>query len=259
MLVAPEAFTRALLDPNLPVPAGLTAQAPQEIARRFAIYRNNVVTSLIDALFARFPASAKITGEDFFAAMARVYLSQSPPTSPLMFTFGESFPDFAAAFPPAAEMPYLADVMRIEAARTRAYHAADAAPLDPPELAAQLSDKQAQDVALLGFALHPSIAVIASPHPVVTIWAMNAGEMPLDAIDNWQAETALVVRPQSDVHVVNLPSGSAEFIIALRANARLGDAAAHALSASADFDLTSTLAALISAQAFTSLHPEKFS
>ena len=44
------AFAAALLDPDLPPPDRLIAWNGSDPARRFAVYRNNVVVSLVDAL-----------------------------------------------------------------------------------------------------------------------------------------------------------------------------------------------------------------
>ena len=105
-------------------------------ARRFAVYRNNVMVTLSKALKSRFPAVDKIVGEEFFGAMARVFVSERPPRSPLLATYGDEFADFIATFEPASDLPYLADVARLEAARTRAYHSADAVPIDADGLTA---------------------------------------------------------------------------------------------------------------------------
>jgi hypothetical protein len=128
-------FTAALLDPALPPPNGIASGAGISVEERFAIYRNNVVEGLVRALATRFPAVERVVGDDFFAAMARVYATQSPPRAPIMALYGEDFPQFLEAFPPCAELPYLADLARVEAARTRAYHAADAASLTAEDFA----------------------------------------------------------------------------------------------------------------------------
>ncbi|WP_261172414.1 DNA-binding domain-containing protein, partial [Bordetella pertussis] len=44
------AFARALLDPLAPCPPGLRRAGDADPAQRYAIYRNNVVASLIQAL-----------------------------------------------------------------------------------------------------------------------------------------------------------------------------------------------------------------
>ena len=126
-----ESFATALLDADRPVPGAVTSHTARAPRKRFAVYRNNVIVGLVAALRTQFPATERIVGEDFFAAMARVYVVTEPPRSPILVAYGDGFPGFIASFAPAAELPYLADVARLEVARTRAYHAADAAPLDP--------------------------------------------------------------------------------------------------------------------------------
>ncbi len=67
-------FAAALLDAGKPVPEGVTSHTGNQPARRFAVYRNNVVASLVKALGARFPVVSRIVGEEFFNAMARVFV-----------------------------------------------------------------------------------------------------------------------------------------------------------------------------------------
>ena len=112
------------------------------------------------ALGTRFPATSRIVGEEFFNAMARVFVIAHPPRSPLLMTYGDDFPDFIADFEPAAELPYLADVARLEAARTRAYHAADAVLLDPAAVAATIGQEA---LGAVRFALHPSARRSSAP------------------------------------------------------------------------------------------------
>lgn len=239
------AFAAALLDPERPVPDALTSHTTRVPEKRFAVYRNNVVVSLVDALATRFPATQRIVGEEFFRAMARIYVSAEPPRSPLLMQYGDTFPAFIARFEPAAEIVYLADVAEIEAARTRAYHAADAMPLD----AALLHEINQSELGALRFVPHPSAEIVRSPHPAVTIWAMNAGERTLAPIESWRSEDALVVRPALDVEVRTLPPGGAAFLLALFAGKTLAEAAAEAMADIEGFDLTANLAGMISSGA----------
>ena len=68
-------FAGALFDAERPIPRGITAHNAAIPTRRFAVYRNNVVVGLRNALKSRFPVVEKIVGEEFFAAMAGVKLS----------------------------------------------------------------------------------------------------------------------------------------------------------------------------------------
>jgi Putative DNA-binding domain len=242
MLASFEAsFANALLNADQPLPRGITAHNATVPARRFAVYRNNVVTGLVKALRSRFPAVEKIVGEEFFAAMARVFVMAQPPRSPLLATYGDGFPAFIAAFEPARELPYLADVAQLEAARTRAYHAPDATPAGADHFAAL--DSQA--VGGIRIDMHPSTEIVRSRHPIVTIWAMNSGEQQLAPIENWRGEDALVARPYLDVQIRTLPPGGAAFLLALAAGRSLGEAAEAAVADDPDFDLTSNIAGLI--------------
>lgn len=233
-----ESFAEALLDPALPVPQALRGGVD-----RFAVYRNNVVVSLIRALETRFPAARRIVGEGAFAALAAVYVRESPPRSPVMAAYGETFADFVDRARGLDAAPYLADVVRLEAARTRAYHAADAEPLDRRAFEA-LDRERLGDLTV---ALHPSLGIVRSRYPLVTIWAMSAGEAEPRSIDDWTPEDALVARPDMDVIVRRLPAGGAAFLDALRQGSALGEAAQAASAASPDFDLTQNLIGLLQA------------
>jgi hypothetical protein len=234
-------FAGALLDPGQPVPPGLVRSGGHAPVRRFNVYRNNVVVSLIASLQTRFPAVERIVGPEFFAACARIFVGQHPPRSKLMMTYGDDFPAFLAGFGPSAELPYLADVARIEAARTRAYHAADAEAFDPQELTSRPPD----ELFAARLILHPSVQTIRSAFPAVTIWAMNSGEAELGPVDLEHAEAALVARQNNTVFVRALPPGGVEFLNALQSGTTLGEAAHAGASASADFDVAANLAGLI--------------
>lgn len=233
-------FASALRDPDLELPLGVTSHDSDTPQERFAVYRNNVMMGLVCALEARFPATRKITGVDFFIGAARLFAAAQPPHSPLMMFYGDEFPAFLADFEPAREVPYLADVARLEAARTRACHAADAKPLTPAALSGSLPDA----LAGMRFVLHPSVEIVASEYPVVTIWAMNSGEIELAPITDWRGEDALVLRPSFDVEVRRLPPGAKIFLHNLAARNPLGEAAAAAFAGNPNFDLAANLAAL---------------
>src|ERR1700744_4397538 len=119
------AFAPGLIDPAIAAPEDLVAAAGKRVVKRYNVYRNNVTVSLIDALAAVYPAVQRITGVDFFRAMARFHIRATPPASPLLFEYGRDFPAFIESYEYAREMPWLADTARIERAWLDAYHAAD--------------------------------------------------------------------------------------------------------------------------------------
>jgi len=210
-------FTKALLDNEQPTPQGLIDPKGRPAGKRFDVYRNNVVLSLSDALSDAFPVVEKLVGEEFFQAMARVFVRQYPPKSPILSQFAPEFPDFLAAFPPVAKLTYLPDVARLEKARTEAYHAADATPIDGAALAA-LSPEQMTDAKLR---LHPSLRVLSSPFPIFAIWRQNS-DAPETAIPK-HGQDVLIARPNDMVEMRSLPPGAADFLRALQSGRTLGE------------------------------------
>jgi putative oxidoreductase len=153
-------FAEAVLAAEPLCPPGLMAWNGSDPARRFAVYRNNVMVSLIDALADSYPVTQDLVGEEFFRAMARLFVRTHPPRSPVLALYGAGLAEFIESFAPAAVLPYLADVARLEMLRVQAWHAADAAPLGLADFAALLENAPA--LAATGFDLHPSLAVLRS-------------------------------------------------------------------------------------------------
>lgn len=226
-------FAAALLMPASGVPAGLGTGGRQDTRHRFAVHRNNFVAGLIDALAETFPVTLALVGADFFRAMARERVFAEPPRSPVLTDYAGGFPDFIARFPPAAHVPYLADVAKVEALRVRAYHAADAHPL-PCETYRMLSTMP-ERLTQVRVELHPACHWLRSEHAAYSIWQAHQGQADmsdaqLDGIDIDAAEDVLIARPALEVGVVRLANGAVALLEALRRGQPLGTAfaAAHA-------------------------------
>jgi hypothetical protein len=248
-LACAAAFTAALLEPGLKTPAAVAGPHGKAAEKRYNVYRNNVTVSLIAALAATFPATMRITGVDFFRAMARFHVRATPPTSPLLFEYGRDFPDFIERYEYARSMVWLADVARIERAWLDAYHAADAAPL-APEALASIAPKRLADTVLTA---HPATRIVRSRFPAVTVFAANRSAEPVGRIEATGPEDALVTRPGLEVVVRRLPPGGARFLTDLVAGRTLGEAAASAFSESPQFDLPANIAGMLEAGAFTAV------
>lgn len=227
-----------------PLPAGLTARDASEVERRFAVYRNNVAVSLTEALASRFPVIRRLVGAEYFAPLARLYAEADRPKSPVLAEWGAGFAGFLDGFAPLSAYPYLGDVARIEYARGRAFHAADASPVDPARLAAA-------DPGRVRLVLHPSVALLGLAHPAVSIWARNhpGGEtLPLAA----GPQTALILRDAAfQVPVLTIGPGDAALLRAVLAGACLSDAAAAAQEAEPGHDPQPLLVTLMRAGAIT--------
>lgn len=247
-----EAFARAVTDPQAGVPAGVTSRRGEPDPTRFAVYRNNVAVGLIKALEKRFPVTARLVGTDFFAAMARDYMRTELPASSILFEYGDGFADFIEAYEAAGSVRYLADVARVEAAWTRAYHAEDMAAMTVADLAAI----QPEDLGIAKLARHPAAELVRSGHPAGSIWAAHQKKT-VEPPRRWKAETVLIARPAMEVRVHVLPPRDALFAGTLFGGESLGRAAEAALAADAGFDFGSALVGLVSLGAFRAAYDRK--
>jgi hypothetical protein len=224
---------------ELPIRAATAARAESGLA----VYRNNVMSSLIKAVAARFPTVRRLLGEDRFLESVRRFIAAEPPRSPLLLEYGDGFPQFLRSI---GDDACIADIADLEVARGKAYHAADAVPL-PPQAFAAIPAKR---LAGLRLTFHPSVSLLQSRFPIVALWQANqeAGGMTLPRVC---PEAALIARPMLEVELWNLPPGGFTFLTALRRGATMAGAAEAAMDAAPDFDLAVNLSVLIKAGVVT--------
>ena len=244
--VSQNLFSSLLLNPELPCPKGLVNPHGNVDAKRFSVYRNNVVVGLVGALSDIFPAIKKLLGEDAFKSLAQLYVSDQPPTSPLMFEYGKSFPDFIKAFEPLKNYPYLRDVAEIERSWLDAYHAADAQPIAFDALGAF----PPEELGNLVFITHPSVRLLASDYAAVSVFSANRQDQPMAGIDLAQGEHCLITRPDTEVDVRQIPSAAAAFFTALIAGKTLGEAANEAVLVDEEFDISMAISTMLEAGMF---------
>ncbi len=233
-------FAEAILSGDAPIPASIREATGSALASRFGVYRNNVVSGLINVVSARYPVVRKLLWDDAFNRVAYQYVISEPPRSPVLLEYGATFPRFLRNIGQGAAANYLADVAEIESARTRAYHAADATPLSRDAFSAVPAGEWPE----LRVALHPSVVLLKSDFPAISIWQSN-----LYANDNtlevWKPECALIARPHLEVEVLIIQAGAYEFMSALAGGQTVGEAIMLA-STNPDFELAQTFSLLIS-------------
>lgn len=247
-MTAHASFAAALLDAKLACPEGVFSAKGVDLASRFAVYRNNVQSSLGNALASSYPVVMQLVGDEFFRAMAGIYLLGNAPESPLIQHYGHDLADFIDNFEPAASVAYLGDVARLERLRTIAYHAADALPLSHEQIGAALSDPQALNE--LSVQLHPSLHLLSSAFAVVTIWTAHQQQPTMPGIDLNHGQHALILRNGLEVHVLAIEPGACTFI----RNLQKGRSLIQALESAPGFDLCHTLSLLVRHNAITQLH-----
>jgi hypothetical protein len=218
-------------------PDGLSVPA------RLAVYRHHVLTSLTATLEAAFPSVCRLVDRRFFGWLADRFIRAHPPSGPCLVEYGAGFPDFVAAFPACAHLPWLADVARLEWAMSRAIHAPDAAALDP----ATLGRLAPVDLGQLVLRLDPSCTLLASRWPVDAIRRAGLDDADgADAVDPDAGGVRLEIRRAGDdVALRPLPEGRFAFRQALAAGRTLEGAVEGALAADPALDVAVEICALL--------------
>ncbi len=217
----------------------------------FAVYRNTVRKGCIDALVANYPAVTRLVGEEWMRGLGALYLEAHPPTDARLLYYGEHLPAFLQAFPPAAELPYLPAVARLDRCWTESHAAADVPALPPGALAALAPET------LGGTCLVPHPATRwawCAEHPAYTLWSRSRAQENEGEDIAWQGEGALLTRPAGVVAWQPLSQAGHAFLRACGIGLSLGAAAELALEAEPGADLATLLAGLLQAGAFASFH-----
>jgi len=200
-------------------------------------------------LAAHFPVIRRLVGDESFDAIACRHIIGEPAGSSGLLPYAESFPRFVRSLGTAASIEYLADIAELELACVRASHAPDVAPIevDAFSLPPACHDR-------LRLAFHPSVSLLASRFPIVSIWEANQTDEEQGHIERWSAEAALVARPARDVEVCRLPRGGHAFLSALKGGATMAEAVETARAATQQFDIAANLAILARASIIVGRH-----
>ena len=144
--------------------------------------------SPLDGLTAHFfPVTRRVAGDESFDAMARRFIAIERSRPAPRFPNWEAFPSFLRSQGKAASIEYVADIAELEMARGKAKCAANA----PPIGAHAFPSLRAQRLRGLRLVLHPSIFLVASRFPIVTIWETYQREHENGRVGRWNAECAL--------------------------------------------------------------------
>lgn len=158
-------FLAALLDGEVP----RCAVSPPDA---IDFYRGSVQATWGAALAAAYPVVRRLVGPAFFLEAARAYGQRHPSTSGDLHRLGDRFAGFIEDYAPAADLPYLADVARLEWALHECALAADGRAFDFAALAAI----PAADHGRLTARLAPGTRCLRSPHPILAIHEANRPE-----------------------------------------------------------------------------------
>ncbi|MDB5417820.1 MAG: hypothetical protein JWP50_1239 [Phenylobacterium sp.] len=217
-----------------------------------SVYRNTVAKGCADAIAAQFPTLVRAVGEAWLRDAAVLFARAHPPASPCLADYGAAFPDWLAAFPPAADLPWLPGLARLDWALSEALFAAD----QPPLLADDFARLAPDAYASLTADLHPAARLLWFADGTPSLWRALQGEAaPAAAALSPEPEGLLVTRPDLEARHQLLSRGAFAFLEACRSGLSLAAAGEAALQAEPDLPLAATFADLIAAGAFARLRP----
>lgn len=247
-----DAFAAALW--HAPSPSAYSGAALSNVVQHpaFAVYRNTVTKGCIDALQANYPTVCTLVGEDWFRAAAHLHAQAHPPQDARLTHYGDGFAAFLEHFGPAAELPYLPDVARLDRCWTESHLAADADALDATWLAAQ----DTSNLAAVTLRPHPATRWHHSTaHPAFALWQAHRDGLTLPADIDWQGDGGLLTRPQGAVQWTALPAAGNAFLNACANGDRLEAAALAALAAEPGADLGALMGLLLHTGALAAPSP----
>ena len=237
-----DGFSTALLGQAVDAPW----LSPLESQPGFAVYRNTVHKGCIDALQANYPTVCQLVGDDWFRAAAAVFARAQPPRNSLLVSYGAGFADFLAGFAPAAELPYLSAVARLDRCWTECHLAADATAVDRQWLAQQTPDT----LPLVHLRPHPAARWSwCDEHPAYALWQSHRDGRPTAEPLEWTGDGALLARPHAEVVWHPLSQAGMAFLDACAEGHTLEAAATSALDAEPTADFAALISTLLDAGA----------
>lgn len=254
-------FSKAVLDSQNDY--GLVDTMSNETIRmkRLDVYRNNVVFSLIESLQDLYPVVVALIGEQAFSFLAKQYALNNLPQRGTLIGYSASFADYLDdcinTHDTLQQVPYIADIARLEYCLHSAYHAADL----PHLLPEAVSRIDQNSIVKAQLQLHPSVALLHSRWPIVAIWEAHQhseleashtalSHIDLDADDHY----VMVIRIHHALEVRSLQSGDWCFLQCMQSSENTETAMMKATEKDVTFSLTRIFETMLFDGTFTGIH-----
>jgi len=216
-----------------------------EYSDNFSIYKNNFFMSLIEVLGEAFPTLKKLVGEEFFTAMAKIYIAENPPQSACLINYGDSLPNFLATFKPCAQLGYLPDVARLECLQNQVYYANETAALCVEALQALTSEV----LSTASVCFKNTCVFFQSRYAVYAIWEQNQAEQASDErVDSERSQSVLIIRDKLTIKTLEISHAIFNFLSLLEKQHDLGESLAATANRYDDFDPAQAVALLFEQQ-----------
>lgn len=226
---------------------------PEEmLPERLQIYRNNIFSSLTRALLDTYPIIVELTGEDFSRQLMWDFILENPPQEACLSRYGGELAPFIESFSTAKNLPYLADIARLEWAMNESYYA-------PDDRSLVFSDLQNVPMAALAditLPLRSSSCLLKSNWPLSAIHDFCLKE------DRDESETlyidqddcrVMIYRPGLTVKIILLEDSEYLFLLSLKTGNPLGEALEITLDGFPNFNFQQCLQKHITLETFSAV------
>jgi len=207
--------------------------------QRLGFYRTNMISNYLAGLRATYRCVENLVGPACFAYYAEQFIHETPSRSGDLNGYGRELADFLARAPIAAQLPYLADVARLEWLLDEVFYEADHPALDLERLALVAAERYPD----LRFKLNPACRLLSSAYPIQQIWQVSRPEYSGEPSVTFDAgrDHVLVRRAGFDPVVESVSAAEFVWLRALRDGETLGAACIAAQAAHSQLDVSACL------------------
>lgn len=204
-------------------------------SQAFSVYRNTSARGAVEALRATYPTVDMLVGDEMFTEVALDYRREQPPAGPVLSEYGQDFAGFLARQPWRSELPYLADVARLDRLWLESFLARDAAALPRPFTGNSC------------VMLHPATRFAWLATPAASIWLAHRDPKGIVELEpEWTEEGALFARPGLTVRAEKIDPAYYHLLRACTAPARVADVVPAVASAFPRADVPALLQRAVS-------------
>jgi hypothetical protein len=208
-----------------------------------AVYRNTMLHGAVEALRANYPVVEQIIGQEMFEHVAVDFASTCPPRSPVLAVYGGELGDWLTHQSWIGDLPYLADVARVERLHVECLFAPDEEPLPGDHV------RLASPGATLR--LHPALRFAWLSTPAMSIWLAHQQHIASDITPEWKAEGALFARPEPfTVHAPRIGPAAHRLLAGFRVGETVSAAKAAVSRLYPQEDCAAVFASLVNLGAF---------
>lgn len=169
-------------------------------ANRLNIHRNNYRESLSSNLASHFPALREFVGEEFVSGALKEFCTNNPPTTASLASYGGEFVSFLEEHAVSEQLPYVADIVRLEWAMHDLQIVQEVPYGSEPDPGAELTVSE-------------NIRVIDSRYPLMSIWSAAMGHIPAEAVHLEQGgQMVIALLNNYEVSLMALDRDDAQFL-----------------------------------------------